>query len=163
MTIRFVHILLVTIIAAAAFVAGIATRPWSGSAAPGDISACVNNYTGAVRMKPYGPTTCSSGETKVSWSALDTDTNTHGVGELETFVESPPVGIPALGELFHDTKCPEGLVAVSGGFGKSFSEDPDFIVRTSAPHFLADRWIFRIYNPNTDSTSVSFSTRCATP
>ncbi len=74
-SIRLAHILFVILIACGAFGAGMLLRPWGGSAAPGgDISACVNKYTGAVRMSPNGATTCNANESTVAWPAIDTDT-----------------------------------------------------------------------------------------
>ncbi len=79
---HLVHALLVCIgllLLVSGIAIGLIIRQFTAEAAPANVSACVNKYTGAVRMSPNGVTTCNANESPVSWSAVDTDT--HGVGE----------------------------------------------------------------------------------
>ena len=145
-----------------AFVAALTLQRFAGSAAPGStISACVNPYTGGVRMGPTGATTCNANETKVSWPAVDTDTDTHGVGEMTT--QAGSYSVPAMSTAVHILDCPEGYVATGGGFSNSTLDAGDVVLRASFPTSTGDGWHIEIHNPHSVAELVGVYLRCALP
>ena len=111
---------------------GLALRQFNAGAAPGDVSACVNNYSGAVRMSPYGPANCSANETQVTWPGMDT------LGMHDPYVKSSSIDIPP--GITHSVlaECNPGDVLIGGGFA-----DPSLSqieVHTSAPGIVFGAW-----------------------
>ncbi len=156
LSIRLVHVLFIALIACGAFGAGMLARPWGGSAAPAaDIEACVNGYTGGVRMNPAGAINCTPIESKVSWSAADTDT--HGVGETTTASET--IIIPAGSTAAGDAYCPVGYVATGGGFVTNGWTD--IVIMDSVRTDNGAGWHVVANNPSTDPRAAGVNVVCA--
>jgi hypothetical protein len=155
---RFVLIGLAVTLQVTLTVAVIAAfQYYDTNAAPASVSACVNKYTGAVRMSPNGVTTCNANETPVNWSAVDTDT--HGVGE--TVEGTNAVNIPGLGAAGDIADCPTGFVATGGGFANSGG--PDVILRSSHVSSDGAGWYVEAYNPSAVSHYIGIWVVCARP
>ena len=158
LSIRLVHVLFIALVAGGAFVAGMYARPWQSSAAPAsNIEACVNRYTGAVRMNPYGMTTCNANESTVSWSAVDTDT--HGVGETTTTETLVTIDSQSMGE--GETLCPEGYVATGGGFVNI--SGADLVIHDSRSKYDGTGWFVKAFNPTPVSQQMAAHVVCARP
>ncbi|MEZ4570616.1 MAG: hypothetical protein R2849_09880 [Thermomicrobiales bacterium] len=145
--------LFIAMIASGAFVLGMVARPWNSSAAPaGTIEACVNKYTGAVRMSPYGTVTCNSNETQVVWPA--------GTPSTTYVVRTEELSIPANTLINADVACNSGEIAISGGvYGAN-----DIEIWGSAPEKPVGpptQWLARVHNPTTELRSASVRVVCA--
>jgi hypothetical protein len=152
-SIRLAHVLALLLVAGGAFGAGVLARPWSGRAAPGgQIEACVNRYTGGVRMGPQGSTTCTSNETTVNWQAQQT---------LPSFaVRSKQVSIGAGFTSFTSVVCNPGEVATGGGVSASSG----LIVIDSSPFNnggIATEWQSGVTNPTASDSTYTVEVICA--
>ncbi len=158
---RFVLIGLVVTLQVTLTVAVVAAfQYYDTNAAPANISACVNKYTGAVRMNSTGTTTCNANESTVSWSAVDTNTDTHGVGTVyghSTLATSIDAGAT---EILTVT-CDAGDVATGGGFNGE--EDSGMQFTSSAPLGGQDIWSVEVTNPDAVSHFAAAYVICATP
>ncbi len=134
---------------------GLAIGQFSADAAPGDINACVSNYTGAVRMRPYGAITCSSGETPVSWAGTDTlglrDPYMRGVSDS---IDPGTAGLVL-------AQCDPGDVATGGGF--AVADGSPLEIDSSSPGIPAGSWQSRATNPTGSAESLTVWAMCATP
>lgn len=134
---------------------GLAVRQFGADAAPGDINACVNNYTGSVRMSPYGMTNCSANETRVNWAGVDT------TGLSNLYVNSAGAGVSSEGFILAGASCDAGDVAVGGGF----TSEPESELRiiTNAPGDDPGDWQVGVVNEGPGFAQFVAYAKCATP
>lgn len=140
-----------------AFGAALTLQQFTGSAAPGStISACVNPYTGAVRMGPTGATTCNANETKVSWVGQET---------LPTFLMRSKTEMATAGStVITGINCEAGEVATGGGVivpdGWAIHQSAP-ASSSLAPVSVPTGWAVVVQNPTADAGTFTFRVVCA--
>lgn len=122
----YVRLFVIAVLAAAllgALTASLLTRQAAGQTTSSTLEACINRYTGAVRMSTPGRAiTCSSAETRVEWDQQGPQGPEGPAGPMGP--AGPAAVVPELGALQPMTvTCENGDTVLSGGYEFIYDTD----------------------------------------
>lgn len=139
---QFALVLIVVVAAVVGGAVGAGVGPsLTGAQTSGPISACVNNYTGALRVV-YNTSQCGQSERPISWNEQGPGTIT----DIQVVSDNTVIYTEDATDSVHTSvDCPAGYVVVGGGAGLGTSSGSDTWTMTLSEPSSNEGWraIFR--------------------